>query len=85
MPSKVNEIDSATLLDEENKKFRDEKELCFAVKEKVNEFKEGWNLKLESTTTKEGRKEGRSENGKTKEFFCICLIANCQIWATKGQ
>jgi hypothetical protein len=55
------------------------------VKEKVNEFKEGWNLKLESTTTKEGRKEGRSENGKTKEFFCICLIANCQIWATKGQ
>jgi hypothetical protein len=41
MPSKVNEIDSATLLDEENKKFRGEKELCFAVKERVNEFKEG--------------------------------------------
>jgi hypothetical protein len=29
-----------TLLDEENKKFRVEKELCFAVKEKVNESKE---------------------------------------------
>jgi hypothetical protein len=37
------------------------------VKEKVNEFKEGCNLKVESTTTKEGRKEGRSENGETKE------------------
>jgi len=39
------------------KKFRGEKELCFVVKEKVNEFKEGCNLKVESTTTKEGRKE----------------------------
>lgn len=84
MPSKVNEIDSATLLDEENKKFWGEKELCFAVKEKVNEFKEGWNLKVESTTTKEGRKE-EVKMEKQRKKFRSCLIANCQIWATKGQ
>ncbi len=70
MPSKVNEIDSATLLDEENKKFRGEKELCFAVKERVNEFKEGWNLKVESTTTKEGRKEWKWKN-KGKNFVFV--------------
>ncbi len=64
---KSSEIDSATVLDEENKKFRGEKELCFAVKEKVNECKEVWKLKVESTTTKEGRKERSRENGKTKE------------------
>jgi hypothetical protein len=48
------------------------------VKEKVNEFKEGCNLKVESTTTKEGRKEGVKMEKQRKKIR-NCLIANCQI------
>jgi hypothetical protein len=43
---------------------------------------ETWELKA-LPQRKERRKEWKWRN--KGNFFCICLIANCQVWATKGQ
>ncbi len=46
------------------------------VKEKVNEFKEGCNLKVESTTTEEGRKEWKWRNKGKKLHLLNCKLPN---------